>query len=103
MDPLYTSAALEEGNVVAGIASVDAIIVTNTDVAAFFQIFDSATLPIDTTVPLVSIAIPASTSVTFDPEGLRTRFSAGIAFCLSSTCATKTVVGDVGFFTVLGQ
>jgi hypothetical protein len=96
----YSSSALEEGNAVA-VDYVDEISVTNTDAAAYLQIFlGEATLPADTAVPDICIAVDASASVSYNPEGTRLSTGGNVAFCLSSTAATKTVVGDVGFFWV---
>lgn len=66
--------------------------VTNTKASAqYIQIHDSATLPADNAVPLMSINLPAHSVATLDC-GLRGRaFSAGIIMCNSSTDATKTI------------
>ena len=64
---------------------------TNTNAAArYLQFFDSATLPADTAVPLLSIliAIGATSVVSL----IRPRvFLKGIVVCNSSTGATKTI------------
>jgi hypothetical protein len=88
---------------------VDEIICTNTSAGVLYlQIFDSATVPADTTAPLVCIAIPATSTASWDPEGASGRsvgetFTNGCAVCLSTTAATKTVAGAVGVFSVRGS
>lgn len=98
---LYSSAALEGGGFVAA-DSIDDITCTNTSGGVlYFQVFlDVTALPIDTTVPDISIAVPATASVGYDPVGESWRAGRGVAFCLSSTAPTKTIAGSVGFFSV---
>ena len=56
----------------------------------YFQLFNSATVPADTAVPVLSVYVPAGQSVHMAWEnGLY--FSTGIAWANSSTGATKTV------------
>jgi hypothetical protein len=109
MSFLYSSSAAEDSAVASDAPCyVDEIIATNTSGSTrFLHIFDSATLPADTTAPDVCIAIPAGQTVGWDPEDARssrgTRFGNGCALCLSSTAATKTVTtGSEGVFTVRG-
>lgn len=69
-----------------------AVHLINTNVGArFLQVFDSATLPADTTVPLISISVPAGGTflLNFAPFGLL--MQNGIAVCNSTTAATKTL------------
>ena len=104
MSVSYSSAALELGNV-ADVQYLDELIVTNTDGSALFlQLFPGETsVPADTTVPEVVIAVPAGSTVSYDPQGTRWSVGGSLAFCLSSTAATKTAAGAVGFFTVRGS
>lgn len=97
----YSSAALEAGNVVA-IDFLDEIVCTNTDGGTLYlHVFTGVTaLPADTTAPQVCIAVPTESSVSYDPRGTRWAVGGSIAFCLSSTAATKTIAGAVGVFTV---
>jgi len=66
----------------------------------YLQLFDSATLPIDTTVPIHTILIPAGEDFNFDftpPYGLF--FSTGMVWCTSTTRKTKTL-GTASFWVV---
>lgn len=58
----------------------------------FILIFDSATLPIDTTAPrLPAIKVPAKQHWSMDPGEHPIWFQSGIVICNSSTAATKTI------------
>lgn len=105
MSFLYASAALEASAVaVAASSRVDEILATNTSAGVlYFQVFDSATVPADTAVPVVSIAVPATSSISWDPEGEKVTFTNGIAVCFSSTSPVKTVAGAIGTFCVRGS
>ena len=98
----YQSAALEAGNV-STTDSFNEIFCTNTSAGVlYFQIFfDVTALPADTAVPDVCIAVPATGTVSWDPAGDYRRVGAGVAFCLSSTAATKTIAGAWGAFHII--
>jgi hypothetical protein len=100
----YQSTALELGNV-ASISYLDEIIVTNTDtVARYLQLFlGDTTVPADTAVPDFILAVPAGSSISYDPQGAKWPVGGSLAFCLSTTAATKTAAGAVGFFAVRGS
>ena len=102
---LHSSSAAEASAVAAAASCrVDEVICTNTSAGVLYlHIFDSATVPADTTAPDVCIAIPATSTASWDPEGEKLSFNSGCAVCLSSTAATKTVAGAVGVFTVRGS
>lgn len=109
MQKLYSSAAAEASAVASAVpCRVDEVLCTNTSAGVLYlHVFDSATVPADTTAPDVCIAVPATSTVSWDPENSRgdvtsTRFANGCAVCLSSTAATKTVATAVGVFTVRG-
>ena len=104
MDRFYRSSAAEASAVASATpAYVDEIIATNTSAGVLYlHIFDSATVPADTTAPDICIAVPATSTVSWDADTV-VYFSAGVAVCLSSTAATKTVAGAVGVFTVRGK
>lgn len=109
MQKLYTSAAAEASAVVSAVqCRVDEVIATNTSAGVLYlHIFDSATVPADTAAPDVCIAVPATSTASWDPErgggsDRGTPFSSGCAVCFSSTAATKTVAGAIGVFTVRG-
>ena len=99
----YQSTALELGNTVA-IDYLDELTVTNTGAAAYLQVFlETSAVPADTAVPDLVIAVPANATVSYDPQGGRWSVGGNIAFCLSSTAATKTATGAVGWFNVRGS
>lgn len=65
---------------------------TNTNVAArFLQVFDSAGLPADATVPLISIPVGIGAYVDIDFGTYGRSFANGIVVCNSTTIATKTI------------
>ncbi len=87
-----SSAALEASSVTkAAPGRVYKVVVTNTNAATrYFQIFNSTTVPADTTVPAFAVAVPTGVTVTYDfPNGMY--FSTGISWCNSSTLPTKTI------------
>lgn len=61
----------------------------------YFQLHNTTSVPIDTSVPLVPILVPAGSQVTFDFGKYGKYFSTGITWCGSSTFATKTISGSV--------
>ena len=76
-------------------------VVYNTKASSqFLNVFDSATLPADTAVPLFSWALTANTGVGFSwaPQGRE--FLQGLTLCNSSTDATKTIGSADCFFDV---
>lgn len=93
----YASSALEAGAAVADARRVYSVTVSNTGAALFLQLFDAAALPADGAVPLVSVPVSAA-SVQFYDVAKGLPLTTGLAFCLSSTQATKTVAGSVGLF-----
>lgn len=87
-----TSAAAEASSVTKSSTGVLYGLSTSNANAAtrFMQFFNSTTVPADTTVPVIVIAVPATSTinVTF-PMGRY--FSTGIAWCTSTTQHTKTI------------
>lgn len=63
----------------------------NSGAAQFIQIFDSATLPADTAVPVVVIAVAATSNFSYCPGVYGRQFGNGIVICNSSTGPTKTI------------
>lgn len=60
--------------------------------AQFILLFNSATVPVDTTVPSITpIRVPASSNFYLDLTGRSVRFSSGISWSNSSTGPTKTI------------
>jgi hypothetical protein len=57
----------------------------------FLQVFDSATLPIDTTVPLLVIALAASAPFQLQFNFTVMEMQNGIVICNSTTGPTKTI------------
>lgn len=67
--------------------------------AQFIQLHDSATTPVDTAVPLISIAVAASSNYSIDFGRYGMNFVNGVYACNSSTTATKTIgAADCQFF-----
>jgi len=93
------STTLEASRTIASVARLFSASVTNTGADGFLQIFDSATLPADTAVPFASIPV-LSGQVQFYDVALGLPMTAGISCCLSSTQATKTIMGSVGLFVI---
>lgn len=68
--------------------------------AQFIQIFDSATLPADTTVPKAVLTVPATSNFSFDYSVKGRYHSTGIVVSNSSTAPTKTIGSADCFFDV---
>lgn len=68
--------------------------------ARFLQVFDSATLPADTAIPLLSIQVPIGVSVTLNLAPLGLICAKGITVCNSTTGGTKTIGAADSLFTV---
>lgn len=68
--------------------------------AQFGNVFDQATLPADTAVPLFSFPLAANNLAAFSwaPQGRE--FLSGLVLCNSSTDATKTIGAADCFFDV---
>ncbi len=66
--------------------------------AQFIQLHDSATLPADTAVPVVTISVPGSTAFSIDYGSVGRGFANGIIICNSSTGNTKTIGSADCFF-----
>ena len=100
---LDTSAAAEASSVTKASAGVlYGVTFSNANAATrYFQVFNSTTVPADTTVPVIVAACPALSTITLEwPKGRF--FSTGIAWCGSSTQSTKTIgstdfLADVNF------
>lgn len=67
----------------------------------FIQVHDSATLPADTAVPILVIAVAASSPWQIDLNGIGFPFQNGIVLCNSTTGPTKTIGAANNLFTVL--
>jgi len=89
----YATAALAASGIPKATPGVlHSISVTNTSASAqYFQLFDSATLPANGTVPLFSVLLQAGGFGFFDWPVYGKAFAAGIVWCNSSTHATKTI------------
>ena len=57
----------------------------------WIQLFDSATLPADGTVPIVTFPVGANSSFSMDFGYHGREFLAGIVICNSTTAVTKTI------------
>lgn len=63
----------------------------NSGAAQFIQLHDAASLPADTAVPKVVIAVAATSNFEIDYSEFGRLFSTGIVVCNSSTGPTKTI------------
>lgn len=70
----------------------------NSGSAQFIQLHDAASLPADTSVPDVVIAVPATSNFTIDFGEVGRVFGTGIVICNSSTGPTKTEGADDCWF-----
>lgn len=73
----------------------------NAGAAQFLQIHNKASLPADTTVPDLSIAIAATSNFDIDFGDYGFDCNVGIVVCNSSTVATKTIGSANLFITAL--
>lgn len=89
----YTSAALEASHIVKNAAgTLWGLTVFNSSASAqFYQLFDSATLPANATVPIEPMKIAAGGSGAWDFGERGRAFANGIVVSNSSTGATKTI------------
>ena len=69
--------------------------------AQFIQIFDSATVPADTAVPIITFTVPASSNFAIDSNSVKVPFTNGIAWSNSSTGPTKTIGSADVFLTAV--
>lgn len=65
--------------------------VNNSASAQYIQVFNSTTVPADTTVPILVAYVPGNGTFSWDFGSIGRYFSTGIAVSNSSTFATKTV------------
>ena len=70
--------------------------------AMWFQIHNSATVPADGSVPLVSHSVSANGDADIEGQGYPYYFSEGVYICESSTIPTKTLAAGLHtFFTMV--
>jgi hypothetical protein len=69
--------------------------------AQFIQLFNSATVPADTAVPIYTFMVPASANFSLDVPVSGIPFTTGIAVSNSSTQATKTIGSADCWFTAV--
>ena len=97
----FNRGVLRSSIVIPGHLVVYGFTVYSTKAAAqFLNVFDQATLPADTAVPLWSWPLTANNGVGFSwaPQGRE--FTQGLVLCNSSTDATKTIGSADCFFDV---
>jgi hypothetical protein len=96
--------ALEASQVVkASACNVEEVICTNTGAAAVYcQLFNSATVPADSTTPVIVFAVPAGSTASWDSQQGVT-FDTGLSVCVSSTAHTKTIAAAEAVFNSLVQ
>lgn len=99
----YCSAALEASHVVKankgvlyGLAAYN-----GNGAARFIQLFDSATLPADTAVPLFTFQVAAGATLPLTFPGIGIQFFAGLVVCNSSTGGAKTIGAADSLFQIL--
>ena len=68
--------------------------------AQFIQVFDAASLPADTAVPVIVIRVAATTTFSAYFGSIGRWFTRGIVICNSSTEATKTIGSADTWFDV---
>lgn len=97
------SAALETSSVSkAAAGNLYAVFGWNNNAAVrYFHIYNSATVPADTTVPKICIPVAAGGSFSLDLTLYGKQFAAGISWACSTTAATKTL-GAADFWVTLG-
>lgn len=94
------SSALEASKVIKASAGTlwDIVVYNNKASTQYIQLFDSATVPADTAVPVMTFPVATLTTVGISFQQGMT-FSTGIAISNSSTAATKTIGSADCFFT----
>ena len=75
----------------------------NSATAQYIQLFDSATVPADTTVPVYSFYVQGTSNFSLDNASIGIPFTTGIAVSNSSTLATKTIGSANCWFTAVVQ
>lgn len=96
-----SSAAYEASRVVKAAPGVlYAIEGYNSGAAQFLQIHDAAALPADTAVPLLTLAIAATSNFSLNLGTFGLACRTGIVICNSSTGPTKTIGAANVFMTV---
>lgn len=95
-----TSRALEASRLVkATQGKLFGVSVTNTNAAArFFLVFDSAILPADGVVPVISFSVPASQAGGLYFGSVGRAFEQGIVICNSTTQGAKTIAAADSLF-----
>lgn len=89
---LHPAALAASGVIAAGKVALFRISILNTNAAArYLQLFNSATVPADAVVPVMSIPVSIGGFVSVDFGVYGKLFPTGLAWCTSSTAATKTI------------
>lgn len=89
--------------IAAAAVNVQEISCTNTSAGVLYcQVFDSATLPADSTTPDIVFAVPATSTAVYDnQQGIS--LASGCVVCISSTAHTKTIGSAVAVFGALTE
>lgn len=98
---LVNSSALEASHVLkASAGTLVSLVGYNAKTSSqFIQIFNSTTVPADTSVPVCVFVVPASSNFSLDVPLTGLPLGTGIAVSNSSTSATKTIGSADCFFT----
>lgn len=97
-----SAGALEASRIISATgANLQEIACTNTSASAVYcQVYNTATVPADTAVPVLSFAVPASSSASYDnQQGIV--FDTGICVAISTTAHVKTIATAVATFFAL--
>lgn len=102
----YKSGALAASGVIVndGPVRLYGVVISNSSASAIFvQLFDSASVPADTTVPDEVVTVPGNSTWALwfgaDPDRGGRSFSNGLSWAVSTTLATKTLGSAVAYVT----
>jgi hypothetical protein len=90
----HNSISAASGVIKASAGKLYRLKITNDNAAArWFQLFNLTAVPADTTVPTVSVQVPANTTIPLEWGDMGKYFSTGISWSNSTTGGQKTLAG----------